>query len=123
MNTGEQKTLTFKAKLIDFRKQREKDLMKDKKIANFKPGCTINVEFKQQGLNRSSTFTGICIWKRKKLEASSFAVIKDVDGCQITKTFVFSDPNLISVTVKKISKTNRAKLFYLTKTNRRYKNY
>lgn len=93
----------------------EDEQMKDKKLPEFRPGDTINVQVKvREGeRERLQSFEGIVIAKRNRGLNSSFTVRKISHGEGVERVFQSYSPVIDSIKLVRRGDVRRAKLYYL----------
>ncbi len=93
----------------------EKEQMRKDPLPNFGPGDTIVVQVKVREGNheRLQAFEGVVIAKRNRGLNSSFTVRKISHGEGVERVFQTHSPIVASVSVKRLGKVRRAKLYYL----------
>lgn len=86
-----------------------------KDIPEFKAGDTINVALKvKEGTKeRIQNFEGVVIRVNGGGIAKTFTVRKVTNGFGVERILPVNSPSIESITVKRIGKVRRAKLFYL----------
>jgi len=84
-------------------------------IPNFRPGCTVRVDvkIKEGDKSRIQAFEGVVISRSGKGVAESFTVRKISSQIGVERTFPVHSPIIDKITVLKVGKVRRAKLFYL----------
>jgi len=106
---------SLKLKLQNYIKSEHERLMNGKKIADFKPGDIIDVEYTQNSKQKDNIFTGTCIKRTSKGAMSSVTIVKmSSHGVQIVRTFNICHPSVLAISVRREAKKhNRAKLYHL----------
>jgi len=81
----------------------------------FRPGDTVvvNVKVKEGSRERLQAFEGVVLAKRNRGINSSFTVRKISYGEGVERVFPLHSPMLESITVKRLGRVRRAKLYYL----------
>jgi len=81
----------------------------------FKAGDNVTVNYKiiEGGKERIQSFRGDVLKIQGNGATASFTVRKISDGIGVERLFPFNSPNVESVTLNKVGKVRRAKLFYL----------
>lgn len=81
----------------------------------FKAGDNVTVNYKiiEGGKERIQSFRGDVIKRQGSGATASFTVRKISDGIGVERTFPVNSPNIDSITLNKVGKVRRAKLFYL----------
>lgn len=84
-------------------------------IPDFRPGCTVRVDVKIQegGKTRIQAFEGLVISRKGSGVGETFTVRKMSNGVGVERTFPVNSPVIDKVTVLRVGKVRRAKLFYL----------
>lgn len=84
-------------------------------IPDFKPGCTVRVDvrIKEGEKTRIQAFEGVCIVRQGSGIGETFTVRKQSNGIGVERTFPIHSPVIEGVTVLRVGKVRRAKLFYL----------
>ena len=87
---------------------------KDLKV-DFKSGDTVKVHFKvvEGGNERIQVFEGVVIQRKGTGLTETFTVRKISFGVGVERIFPMESPFIDSITVNKIGKVRRAKLYYL----------
>ena len=101
--------------LEKFEQNQIKELSKEKKIPDFKPGDTVKVHVKVKDgeKERIQYFEGVCIAKKSRDLNSSFTVRKISFGEGVERTFPLYGTLIDSIKVIRSGKVRRAKLYYL----------
>lgn len=91
------------------------ELIKDKKIPDFRPGDTLRVGVKvvEGERSRVQMYEGVCIARSNKGVSSNFTVRKISFGEGVERVFPLYSPNVDSITVVRKGAVRRAKLYYL----------
>lgn len=86
-----------------------------KEYPAFKAGDNVTVNYKivEGGKERIQSFRGDVIKRQGQGATASFTVRKISDGVGVERSFPVNSPNIDSVTLNKVGKVRRAKLFYL----------
>lgn len=86
-----------------------------KSFPNFKAGDNITVNYKVVEGNKSRIqgFKGDVIKRQGTGSTATFTVRKISDGVGVERTFPIFSPNIESVTLNKVGKVRRAKLYFL----------
>ena len=81
----------------------------------FKAGDNVTVNYKIQEGNkeRIQSFKGDVIKRQGDGHTATFTVRKISDGVGVERTFPVSSPHIESVTLNKVGKVSKAKLFFL----------
>ncbi len=81
----------------------------------FKAGDNVTVNYKiiEGGKERVQSFRGDVLKIQGNGATATFTVRKISDGVGVERLFPFNSPNVESVTLNKVGKVRRAKLFYL----------
>lgn len=84
-------------------------------LPKFKAGDNITVNYKIQEGNkeRIQSFKGDVIKRQGNGATASFTVRKMSDGVGVERLFPVFSPNIESITLNKVGKVSRAKLYYL----------
>ena len=88
---------------------------KSNKLPKFKAGDNITVNYKivEGTKERIQSFKGDVIKRQGDGATASFTVRKMSDGVGVERLFPFFSPNIESITLNKVGKVSRAKLYYL----------
>ena len=91
------------------------ELIKDKKIPEFRPGDTLRVGVKvvEGERSRVQMYEGVCIARANKGVSSNFTVRKISFGEGVERVFPLYSPNVDSIEVVRKGAVRRAKLYYL----------
>ena len=86
-----------------------------KEYPSFKAGDNVTVNYKivEGGKERIQSFRGDVIKRQGQGATASFTVRKISDGVGVERTFPVNSPNIDSVTLNKVGKVRRAKLYFL----------
>lgn len=86
-----------------------------REFPKFKAGDNITVNYKiiEGGKERIQGFRGDVIKIQGQGATSTFTVRKISDGVGVERAFPFCSPNVESITLNKVGRVRRAKLFYL----------
>ncbi len=84
-------------------------------IPEFRPGCTVKVDvrIKEGDKSRIQVFEGLVISKKGRGIGETFTVRKMSNGVGVERTFPVHSPIIEKITVLRVGKVRRAKLFYL----------
>ena len=84
-------------------------------IPDFRPGSTlkVNVRIKEGDKTRIQVFEGLCITRQGSGIGETFTVRKISNGVGVERTFPIHSPIIEKITVERVGKVRRAKLFYL----------
>jgi len=95
--------------------QRVTKRAKNTKIAEFRPGDTVNVfvKVKEGEKERTQVYKGVCIRIQGSGVGRSFTVRKISAGVGVERTFPFASPVVESVEVLTTGNVRRGKLYYL----------
>ena len=90
-------------------------LTNKKKHPKFKAGDNVTVNYKitEGGKERIQSFRGDVLKIQGASATSTFTVRKISDGIGVERAFPFFSPNVESITVNKVGKVRRARLYYL----------
>jgi large subunit ribosomal protein L19 len=90
---------------------------KNPKIPDFRPGDTVRVMARvvEGERERLQAFEGVVIRKRRGGINSSFTVRRVTHGIGVERTFLLHSPRLDSVSVVRVGRVRRARLYYLRK--------
>jgi large subunit ribosomal protein L19 len=102
-------------------KEEKAETKKEEKELELKPGMTVRIyqKIKEQNLKgeekeRIQYFEGMIIAKKHGKEIGSTITVRKVsNGVGVEKVFPLNLPTIDKIEVKKIAKTNRAKLYFL----------
>lgn len=86
-----------------------------KENPKFKAGDNITVNYKiiEGNKERIQSFKGDVIKRQGQGATASFTVRKMSDGVGVERTFPVNSPNIESITLNKVGKVRRAKLYFL----------
>ena len=86
-------------------------------IPAFKAGDTITVTYKikEGDKERLQKFRGVVLQRRGQGETETFTVRKVSNGVGVERIFPITSPFIESVTLDKMGKVRRARIFYLRK--------
>jgi large subunit ribosomal protein L19 len=86
-----------------------------KEFPKFKAGDNVTVNYKivEGNKERIQSFKGDVIKRQGEGYTATFTVRKISDGIGVERTFPLYSPNIESVTLNKVGKVRRAKLYYL----------
>ena len=98
-----------------FQAEQIKDLVKDKKLPEFRPGDTLKVGVKiiEGKTERLQYFQGLCIARSGDSINSTFTVRKISNGEGVERKFPLYSPKIASIEVLKKGIVRRAKLYYM----------
>ena len=84
-------------------------------IPEFRPGCTVKVDvrIKEGDKSRIQVFEGLVISKKGRGIGETFTVRKMSNGVGVERTFPVHSPIIEKITVLRVGKVRRDKLFYL----------
>jgi large subunit ribosomal protein L19 len=84
-------------------------------MPRFKAGDNVTVNYKivEGNKERIQSFKGDVIKRQGQGQTATFTVRKMSDGVGVERTFPVSSPHIDSVTVNKVGKVRRAKLYFL----------
>ena len=90
-------------------------LTSKKELPNFKAGDNITVNYKivEGNKERIQSFKGDVVKRQGEGGTATFTVRKISDGVGVERTFPLLSPNIESVTLNKVGKVRRAKLYFL----------
>ncbi|MFT3704241.1 MAG: 50S ribosomal protein L19 [Agriterribacter sp.] len=90
-------------------------LTPEKALPSFKAGDNVTVNYKVVEGNKSRIqgFKGDVIKRQGTGSTATFTVRKISDGVGVERTFPLFSPNIESVTLNKVGKVRRAKLYFL----------
>ncbi len=86
-----------------------------KTFPKFKAGDNVSVNYKiiEGGKERIQAFKGDVIKRQGDSFTQSFTIRKISNSVGVERTFPLYSPNIESITVHKVGKVNRAKLYYM----------
>ncbi len=86
-----------------------------KDFPKFKAGDNITVNYKiiEGAKERIQSFKGDCLKRQGRSYTQTFTVRKISDGVGVERCFPLFSPNIESITLNKVGRVRRAKLFYL----------
>mgnify|MGYP000052732125 FL=1 len=101
--------------LEKFEQNQIKELSKEKKIPDFKPGDTVKVHVKVKDgeKERIQVFEGVCIAYNNAGLNTSFSVRKVSYGEGVERVFPIYSPQISKIEVSKFGDVRRSKLYYL----------
>lgn len=90
-------------------------LTPQKAVPNFKAGDNVTVNYKvvEGNKTRVQGFKGDVIKRQGTGSTATFTVRKISDGVGVERTFPVFSPNIESITLHKVGKVRRAKLYFL----------
>jgi large subunit ribosomal protein L19 len=90
-------------------------LTKTKEYPKFKAGDNVTVNYKiiEGNKERIQSFKGDVIKRQGNGATAVFTVRKISDGVGVERLFPLNSPNIESITLNKVGKVRRAKLYYL----------
>ncbi len=93
----------------------EEEQHQGRKIPDFSPGDTVEVQIRVRDGNRERTqpFSGVVIAKRNRGLHSSFVVRKISHGVGVERSFQSYSPLIAGIKLKRRGAVRRAKLYYL----------
>ena len=85
-----------------------------KEYPSFKPGDNITVNYKivEGNKERIQSFKGDVLKRQGTGSTASFTVRKISDGIGVERLFPLNSPNIESITLNKVGRIRRAKLYY-----------
>ena len=100
-----------------FEQEQIKELSKDKKIPEFRPGDTIKIGIKiiEGKTERLQYFQGLCIARSNDSINASFTVRKISNNEGVERKFPLYSPRIVSIEVVRKGIVRRAKLYYMRK--------
>ena len=100
-----------------FEQEQIKELSKDKKIPEFRPGDTVKVGIKivEGKTERLQYFQGLCIARSRDSINASFTVRKISNNEGVERKFPLYSPRIVSIEVVRKGIVRRAKLYYMRK--------
>ena len=95
-------------------KEITKDQMR-KDLPDFRSGCTVRVDvrIKEGEKSRIQAFEGVVIARNGSGIGETFTVRKMSNGIGVERTFPVHSPVIDKITVLRVGKVRRSKLFYL----------
>ena len=92
----------------------QKEYLKDDR-PDFRPGDTlrVSVRVREGDKERLLAFEGVCIARKHGGIAETFTVRKVSGGVGVERIFPFHSPSIDSITVVRMGRVRRAKLYYL----------
>lgn len=86
-----------------------------KQLPNFKAGDNVTVNYKiiEGNKERIQSFKGDVLKRQGRGFTATFTVRKISDGVGVERLFPLYSPNIESITLNKVGRVRRAKLFYL----------
>lgn len=90
-------------------------MIKTNEVPNFKAGDNVTVAYKivEGAKTRTQLFRGDVIQINGTAGTKTFTVRKISEGIGVERVFPYNSPNIESVTLNKIGKVRRSKLYYL----------
>src|SRR5512138_823999 len=90
-------------------------LTANKEVPKFKAGDNVTVNYKivEGNKERIQSFKGDVIKRQGEGSTATFTVRKISDGVGVERTFPVSSPHIESVTLNKVGKVRKSKLYYL----------
>ena len=84
-------------------------------VPEFSPGDTlrVNVRVREGEKERIQAFEGVCIARKHGGISETFTVRKVSGGVGVERIFPFHSPSIDSITVVRMGRVRRAKLYYL----------
>ena len=81
----------------------------------FKAGDTVTVTYKikEGDKERLQNFKGVCLQRRGAGQTQTFTVRKISNGVGVERIFPLNSPFIEKITVDKVGKVRRARIFYL----------
>lgn len=100
---------------MDFIKLAEQAFATENNLPKFKSGDTVTVAYKIKEGNkeRIQQYRGVVIKIKGHENKKRFTVRKISDNIGVERIFPMESPNIESVTVNKVGKVRRSKLYYL----------
>ncbi|MBW3631076.1 MAG: 50S ribosomal protein L19 [Gemmatimonadetes bacterium] len=92
----------------------QQEYLKDDR-PDFRPGDTlrVSVRVREGDKERLQAFEGVCIARKHGGIAETFTVRKVSGGVGVERIFPFHSPSIDSITVVRMGRVRRAKLYYL----------
>ncbi|MBP5693688.1 MAG: 50S ribosomal protein L19 [Bacteroidales bacterium] len=86
-----------------------------KEFPAFKAGDTVTVTYKikEGDKERLQNFRGVCLQRRGAGQTQTFTVRKISNGVGVERIFPLNSPFIEKITVDKVGKVRRARIFYL----------
>lgn len=86
-----------------------------KEFPAFKAGDTVTVTYKikEGDKERLQNFKGVCLQRRGASQTQTFTVRKISNGVGVERIFPLNSPFIEKITVDKVGKVRRARIFYL----------
>jgi large subunit ribosomal protein L19 len=86
-----------------------------KEFPAFKAGDTVTVTYKikEGDKERLQNFRGVCLQRRGAGQTQTFTVRKISNGVGVERIFPLNSPFIDKITVDKVGKVRRARIFYL----------
>ncbi|MBR4802932.1 MAG: 50S ribosomal protein L19 [Bacteroidales bacterium] len=86
-----------------------------KEFPAFKAGDTVTVTYKikEGDKERLQNFKGVCLQRRGAGKTQTFTVRKISNGVGVERIFPLNSPFIDKITVDKVGKVRRARIFYL----------
>lgn len=86
-----------------------------KEFPSFKAGDTVTVTYKikEGDKERLQNFRGVCLQRRGAGQTQTFTVRKISNGVGVERIFPLNSPFIEKITVDKVGKVRRARIFYL----------
>ena len=86
-----------------------------KEVPAFKAGDTVTVTYKikEGDKERLQNFKGVCLQRRGAGQTQTFTVRKISNGVGVERIFPLNSPFIEKITVDKVGKVRRARIFYL----------
>ena len=86
-----------------------------KEFPAFKAGDTVTVTYKikEGDKERLQNFKGVCLQRRGAGQTQTFTVRKISNGVGVERIFPLNSPFIDKITVDKVGKVRRARIFYL----------
>ena len=86
-----------------------------KEFPAFKAGDTVTVTYKikEGDKERLQNFKGVCLQRRGAGQTQTFTVRKISNGVGVERIFPLNSPFIEKITVDKVGKVRRARIFYL----------
>ena len=90
-----------------------------KEFPAFKAGDTVTVTYKikEGDKERLQNFKGVCLQRRGAGQTQTFTVRKISNGVGVERIFPLNSPFIEKITVDKVGKVRRARIFYLRDLN------